>query len=167
MSWSVGCWGFFAGFLFWKGRIFPFPSTAVPEAMCVLPGLHALPFMSQVWQWGATQTSWLELYKEQGEPLQSKAADTLGLPEASSQCQQRNHRWTCCITALLVGWLMYPLWQSIPSAQQWAGRAGRRAGYGNCHKLNLPLSLSSNLQNKSLVAIWDRDKSVWKHVLLF
>lgn len=130
MSCTVGCCGVFC-WVSLERQGFPASQYCSPRGNAigvVLPGLHALLFMSQAWQRGATQTSSLELYKEQGESLQSKATDTLGFPEASSQCQQRNHRWTCCITALLVGWLMDPLWQSIPSAQQWAGRAGGRAG---------------------------------------
>lgn len=67
----------------------------------VLPGLHALLFMSQVWQQGVTQTSSLELFKEQGESLQSKAAHTLGFPEASSQCQQMD-----TLHNSLAGWLV-------------------------------------------------------------
>lgn len=121
---------FLLGFCFGKSGFSQFP-VLQPQGQCnwcctartPCTALHE-PGMTR----GVTQTSSLELFKEQGESLQSKAADTLGFPKASSQCQQRNHRWTRCITALLVGWLMYRLWQSIPSAQQWAGRAGRRAG---------------------------------------
>lgn len=122
--------GFFfcAGFLLLKGRILPVPGTAVPEAaQWVLYCQHSVCCSSWA-RYGREKShkrhpvSYLE-NKESLLNTKRGCRHTLGCPKASSRSLQRNHRWARWVTALLVGQLTYPLWQSIPSAAR--SREGR------------------------------------------